>query len=107
MQKNPAKMTAIRNAALPRPSANRDYRLVQDLIDLRVSPDGERGGTSVARKKATGNEEPKLTVVTYSFGQHTYQIDPERHKVYRRFVEIETSKAVAIYSSWRAANIHP
>lgn len=57
----------------------------------------------MARKKSTGKTETRLNVIDYSFGSNTYQIDTERQKVYRRFVEIETSKAATIYSSWRAS----
>lgn len=57
----------------------------------------------MSKKKQTKSE-PKVHVINFSFGARTYQIDPSRHKVYRQFVEIETSKAATIYSSWRAAN---
>jgi len=43
-----------------------------------------------------------LRIVQYDFENLTYQIDPGRNKVYRRFVEIETAKAFAILASWRA-----
>ena len=39
---------------------------------------------------------------TVDYQDRTYQIDPGRKKVYRRFVEIETSKASEILSTWRA-----
>lgn len=58
----------------------------------------------MAKKKQGRQEESKVRVIDYSFGSHVYQIDTERQKVYRRFVEIETSKAATIYSNWRAAN---
>jgi hypothetical protein len=58
----------------------------------------------VPRKSSSPKPASKVSVVTYNVGPATYQIDPERHKVYRRFVEIETSKAFEIYSSWRAQN---
>ena len=58
-------------------------------------------GRDVGRKKV---EEPvKAVVIDYSFGRETYQIDTDRHKVYRRFVEIETARASTIYASWRAS----
>ncbi len=41
-------------------------------------------------------------IVSFTFADRIYQIDPERKKVYRRFVEIETSKAAEIFSNWRA-----
>jgi hypothetical protein len=58
----------------------------------------------VARKKPTVKVEPKTRVIDYDFEAQTYQIDPDRHKVYRRFVEIETGRASAIFASWRASN---
>lgn len=42
-------------------------------------------------------------IVSFDFENRTYQIDPNMKKVYRRFVEIETSKASMILSEWRAA----
>jgi hypothetical protein len=57
----------------------------------------------VATKKSTAKVEPKIQVINFSFGTHTYQIDTERQKVYRQFVEIETSRAATIYSNWRAS----
>jgi len=41
-------------------------------------------------------------MVSFDFEKRTYQIDPEAKKVYRRFVEIETSKAFEIIATWRA-----
>ncbi len=46
-----------------------------------------------------------LPMVTFNCQDRTYQIDTERRKVYRRFVEIETSKAVEIFALWRAENV--
>ena len=45
---------------------------------------------------------PTPTTIDFRFNDRTYQIDPERRKVYRRFVEIETSKAAEIFSFWRS-----
>jgi hypothetical protein len=55
------------------------------------------------RKKKV--ETPATPIVNFSFEDHTYQIDPGRKKVYRRFVEIETSKAFEILSTWRAQHV--
>ena len=52
------------------------------------------------RKKTV--ERPATPIVNFDFEDRTYQIDPGRQKVYRRFVEIETSKAFEILSTWRA-----
>ena len=58
----------------------------------------------MATKKTKANVQPKARVVDYSFGSRTYQIDTERHKVYRQFVEIESARASTIFASWRASN---
>lgn len=58
----------------------------------------------MAAKKSTAKSEPKFKVVDFSFGTQTYQIDPDRQKVYRRFVEIETGRASTIFASWRASS---
>jgi len=44
-------------------------------------------------------------LVTFQFEDRTYEIDPGLRKVYRRFVEIETSKAAEIFSNWRAQHV--
>ena len=41
-------------------------------------------------------------LVDFAFENRTYQIDPDHNKVYRRFVEIETSKSSQILMNWRA-----
>ena len=41
-------------------------------------------------------------IVTFKFDNRTYEIDPGLRKVYRRFVELETSRAAEIFSIWRA-----
>jgi len=47
----------------------------------------------------------RLPIVTFQFEERTYQIDPNQRKVYRRFVEIETSKAAHIISNWRSQQV--
>ncbi len=54
----------------------------------------------MARKKPKPDGE--RPIVNFDFQDCTYQIDPQRQKVYRRFVEIETSKAMQIFSIWRS-----
>lgn len=56
------------------------------------------------KKSVPRSAELKVSVVDYSFHDRTYQIDPSRQKVYRQFVEIETSRAFEIFSSWRSHN---
>ena len=53
-------------------------------------------------RKRTARTPQQTPIVNFSFQERTYQIDPGRKKVYRRFVEIETSKACEILSIWRA-----
>ena len=55
------------------------------------------------RKRAVVVEDKPI--VTFQFQDRTYQIDPGRKKVYRRFVEIETSKAAEIFSTWRSGQL--
>lgn len=54
------------------------------------------------RKRIVRKAKVDPVIVTFDFENRTYQIDTDRRKVYRRFVEIETSKAFEIYSTWRA-----
>jgi hypothetical protein len=51
------------------------------------------------------DDRPTTPIVNFNFEDRTYQIDPGRKKVYRRFVEIETSKAFEILSTWRAQHV--
>jgi len=60
----------------------------------------EEAQASMATKKTL--EIPTRSIVNFSFGDRTYQIDPGKKKVYRRFVEIETAKAFEILSTWRS-----
>ena len=57
----------------------------------------------MARKTDRTKAQPVITpIVQFKLDNRTYQIDPGRQKVYRSFVEIETSKAAEIYSRWRS-----
>jgi hypothetical protein len=58
----------------------------------------------MARKRTRVNVSP-TPIVSFTFQDRTYQIDPGQKKVYRRFVEIETSKAFEILSVWRAQRL--
>jgi hypothetical protein len=53
---------------------------------------------AVARK----TESTIIPMVDFAIGDRTYQIDVSKQKVYRRFVEIERSKAFEILSTWRS-----
>ena len=54
-------------------------------------------------KKQIQKAKPPSPIVIFQFEDRTYQIDTTQKKVYRRFVEIETSRAVEIFSTWRAS----
>jgi hypothetical protein len=56
------------------------------------------------RKRTTRKLEPNVPMINFDFEDRTYQIDTQQRKVYRRFVEIETSKAFEIFSMWRLQN---
>jgi len=60
----------------------------------------------MTRNRNRRKGETQASVVNFTFGDRTYQIDPQRQKVYRRFVEIETSKAFEIFSRWRSDETH-
>ena len=56
-------------------------------------------------RKRTVKTEEQTPIVSFEFQDRTYQIDPNQKQVYRRFVEIETSKAVEIFGIWRASRV--
>ena len=85
-------------------------RLVRVLEGFRSEPApsdrfcAREEAASMVRKRAQAKPSiPKW--VTFDFQDRTYQIDPEQRKVYRRFVEIETSKASTILSVWRGQHV--
>ena len=59
----------------------------------------------MARKRGRKTSEVEIKIVNFDFRDRTYQIDPARQKVYRSFVEIETSKASEIMTNWRSQNV--
>jgi hypothetical protein len=59
----------------------------------------------MARKSRKRVSEVESKIVHFDFQQRTYEIDPQRRKVYRRFVEIETSKANEIFTVWKASTL--
>jgi hypothetical protein len=42
-------------------------------------------------------------MISFNFGNTSYQIDPGRRKVYHRWVEVETSKTFLIMGAWNQA----
>jgi hypothetical protein len=57
----------------------------------------------MARKRPKSIQSTRF--VNFDLDDRTYQIDPDRGKVYRRFVEIETSKASQILMIWRERRV--
>ena len=55
----------------------------------------------MAKRAAEVTESP---IVQFKMENTTYQLDLSKRKVYRRFVEIETSRACEILSRWKAEN---
>ena len=56
-------------------------------------------------KRTTRSDRTPAKIVDFDFEDRTYQIDPDRQKVYRKFVEIETAKAFEIFTVWRGQNV--
>jgi hypothetical protein len=56
------------------------------------------------KKKKMAKVEPGK-IVSVDFENRTYQVDTDRNKVYRRFVEIETSKASRVLSFLRETEV--
>jgi hypothetical protein len=73
-----------------------EYHQSADL--LRRRREGDRNGThgTHAEDRSAGDSHG------FDFGDRTYQIDPTKQKVYRRFVEIESAKAFEILTTWRS-----
>jgi len=43
---------------------------------------------------------PSFSAVCFNFGNASYQIDPNRRKVYQRWVEVETARTFLIMGAW-------
>jgi len=44
-------------------------------------------------------------VVDFAYDNTSYQIDPQRRKVYRKWVEVESARTYLIMSAWSAMNV--
>lgn len=51
----------------------------------------------IARKKSS---QLQNGMVSFSFANVSYQIDPSRRKVYHRWIEVETAKTCQIMGAW-------
>lgn len=61
-----------------------------------MKPKAKSRGARKSRKNPYG-------MVDFSFDNTLYQIDPTRRKVYRRWVEVETSKTCLIMGAYSSA----
>ena len=50
---------------------------------------------------------PTHGLVSFSFQNIDYQIDLDKSKVYRRFVEVEKSRTSSIITAYRTGGVHP
>ena len=76
-------------------------RVLVPRLDGAADAEVERQPDDV---RSSGLRETRGLVHRTVVNDHGLQIDPERRKVYRRFVEIETAKAAEIFSTWRSQN---
>jgi len=47
---------------------------------------------------------PAPTVVDFAYDNMSYQIDTQRRKVYRKWVEVESARTYLIMSAWSSLN---
>lgn len=57
------------------------------------------------RKSQSSSPSAQRSFVDFRFEDTTYQIDPARRKVYRSFVEVETSRASQIIASYHNTSL--
>jgi hypothetical protein len=56
-----------------------------------------------AKAKTRGARKPRKNpygMIDFNFGDTLYQIDPNRRKVYHRWIEVETAKTSLIMGAW-------
>ena len=56
------------------------------------------------KKKAAGSRRQSARkpngMIDFNYANVSYQIDPNRRKVYRRWIEVETAKTCLIMGAW-------
>ncbi len=56
-------------------------------------------------KKASQKRSSRIpTTVDFDYNNTHYQIDPQRRKVYRHWIEVESARTYLIMSAWSAFN---
>jgi hypothetical protein len=48
---------------------------------------------------------PDSSIVEFAYDNTSYQIDTERRKVYRKWIEVESARTYLIMSAWSALNV--
>ncbi len=56
------------------------------------------------KKPSQKRTEPASTVVDFAYDNTNYQIDTQRRKVYRKWVEVESARTYLIMSAWATLN---
>jgi len=57
------------------------------------------------KKGIPKRSEPVTSIVEFAYDNTSYQIDTERRKVYRKWIEVESARTYLIMSAWSALNI--
>ena len=55
-------------------------------------------------KKGTQKRQALPSIVEFAYDNTSYQIDPQRRKVYRKWVEVESARTYLIMSAWSTLN---
>lgn len=56
------------------------------------------------KKSSKAQPRPAPTVVDFAYDNTNYQIDTQRRKVYRKWVEVESARTYLIMSAWANLN---
>jgi hypothetical protein len=56
------------------------------------------------KKSGKAMPAPAPTVVDFAYDNTNYQIDTQRRKVYRKWVEVESARTYLIMSAWSSLN---
>ena len=56
------------------------------------------------KKTSARKPVPVPTVVDFDYDNTNYQIDTQRRKVYRKWVEVESARTYLIMSAWSSLN---
>jgi len=73
-----------------------------DMAGLLLMIRATSGGVTRMKKKPQSRKPAakKFGMIDFNFGDTSYQIDPNRRKVYHRWVEVATAKTFLIMGAW-------